>query len=200
MPDTGPPWNIPYVDDSDLVRDFPTADEAQALAVAAGLTSAGGLVEVKSVLFDGTQSASTAAGANFAVTNLTIDHTLADAANKIIFLAYFGVAANSDGKGQIGIGIADGGTLIGVGASPGSRVAVGAGGQVAANGTTSTVSMPSIHLVYAPGDAVQHTYTVRAIQIRAATDTLYINRTQADTNTNAFPRGVSGFTLMEIKV
>jgi len=41
MPDTGAPWNIPYVDDSDLVRDFPTADEAQALAIAAGLTAAG---------------------------------------------------------------------------------------------------------------------------------------------------------------
>ena len=47
MPDTGAPWNIPYVDDSDLVRDFPTADEAQALAIAAGLTSAAAIKQFK---------------------------------------------------------------------------------------------------------------------------------------------------------
>jgi hypothetical protein len=41
MADTGAPWNIPYVEPSDLVRDYPAADEAQALAIAAGLTVAG---------------------------------------------------------------------------------------------------------------------------------------------------------------
>jgi hypothetical protein len=40
MPDTGAPWNIPYVEPADLVRDYPAADEAQALAIAAGLSSA----------------------------------------------------------------------------------------------------------------------------------------------------------------
>ena len=41
MADTGAPWNIPFVEPTDLVRDYPAADEAQALAVAAGLTAAG---------------------------------------------------------------------------------------------------------------------------------------------------------------
>ena len=40
MADTGAPWNIPFVEPTDLVRDYPAADEAQALAVAAGLTAA----------------------------------------------------------------------------------------------------------------------------------------------------------------
>ena len=40
MADTGAPWNIPFVEPTDLVRDYPAADEAQALAIAAGLTDA----------------------------------------------------------------------------------------------------------------------------------------------------------------
>jgi hypothetical protein len=41
MADTGAPWNIPYVEPTDLVRQYPAADEAQALAIAAGLSAAG---------------------------------------------------------------------------------------------------------------------------------------------------------------
>lgn len=40
MPDTGAPWNIPYIDPTDLVIDYPVANEDMADAVAAGLTSA----------------------------------------------------------------------------------------------------------------------------------------------------------------
>ena len=41
MPDTGPPWNIPYVDPADIVRDYPQASEDLADAIAAGLSAAG---------------------------------------------------------------------------------------------------------------------------------------------------------------
>lgn len=41
MADTGAPWNIPYIEPSDIVRDYPAADEAQALAIAAALSGAG---------------------------------------------------------------------------------------------------------------------------------------------------------------
>ena len=50
MGNTGAPWNIPYVEPTDLVRDYPAADEAQALAVAAGLNEALGLVAVRQVV------------------------------------------------------------------------------------------------------------------------------------------------------
>ena len=40
MADTGAPHFIPYVEPTDLVREYPAADEAQALAGAAGLTAA----------------------------------------------------------------------------------------------------------------------------------------------------------------
>jgi hypothetical protein len=40
MPDTGAPWNIPYADPTDLVRDWPDLSEDVADAVAAGLSAA----------------------------------------------------------------------------------------------------------------------------------------------------------------
>jgi hypothetical protein len=41
MADTGAPWNIPFAEPSDLVRDWPALSEDVADAVAAGLTAAG---------------------------------------------------------------------------------------------------------------------------------------------------------------
>ena len=39
MPDTGAPWNIPYVENADLVRDWPADSLLVANAVAAGLSA-----------------------------------------------------------------------------------------------------------------------------------------------------------------
>jgi hypothetical protein len=196
---TGAPWNIPYVEPSDLVRDYPAADEAQALAIAAGLSAAGGLVAVKHALFTGVQTNSTAAGANFAVTSLTITHTLADAANKLIISAYFGAAGNSNGRAQVGIAVADDGTLVGIGDADGSRTRVGAGGNASLVDVVA-VSMPSVTFVYEPGDTAAHTYTVRAINIRTDTQTLYINRAETDTNTASLSRASSALVIQEVKV
>jgi hypothetical protein len=167
---------------------------------AADVDAAGGLVAVKSALFTGTQTNSTAAGANFAVTSLSITHTLADAANKLIISAYFGAAGSSVGFGQVGIAVADDGTLIGIGDGSGSRTRVGAGGMTAPTGSGQNVTMPSVTFVYAPGDAAEHTYTVRAINIQETTRTLYINREESDSNNANRPRASSGFVIQEVKV
>jgi hypothetical protein len=200
MADTGAPWNIPYAEPTDLVRDWPDLSEDVADAVAAGLDAAGGLVAVKHALFTGTQTNSTAAGANFAVDDLTITHTLADAANKLIISAYFGAAGTSFAQGLVGLAVADDGTLIGIADADGSRTRVGAGGSVTANTSTSVVTMPSISFVYEPNDTNSHTYTVRAINIDANTRTLFINRSESDDNAAARPRATSGFVIQEVKV
>jgi hypothetical protein len=200
MPDTGAPWNIPYVDPTDLVRDYPQASEDLADAIAAGLTATGGLVAVKSALFTGTQSASVTASSNVAVTNLSITHTLADATNKLIISAYFGASASSFGFGQVGIGVADDGTLIARGDAAGSRTRVVAGGRVTANSSNVAVVMPSVTFVYEPGDTSAHTYTVRAINIEVSTRTLFINRAESDIDDAGRPRASSGFVIQEVKV
>jgi hypothetical protein len=168
---------------------------------AADVDAAGGLVAVKSALFTGTQTNSTAGGANFAVTNLSITHTLADAANKLIISAYFGAATTSDGRALVGIAVADDGTLIGIGDADGSRTRVGAGGRAndSVFGTLSVLS-PSVTFVYEPNDTNEHTYTVRAINIVSVTRTLYINRSEDDSNNANSPRASSGFVIQEVKV
>ena len=200
MPDTGAPWNIPYVESSDLVSDWPADSLALANAIDAGLDAAGGLVAVKHALFTGTQTNSTAASANFAVTDLSITHTLADASNKLIISAYLGAAGSSQQNGSVGIAVADGGTLIAIGDAASNRTRVGAGGRVAGSTDDEIVVMPSVTFVYEPGDTNSHTYTVRAINIVSATKTIYINRAQSDTDVAERPRASSGFVIQEVKV
>jgi len=199
MPDTGAPWNIPYVAGTDLVRDWPTDSQELAEAVADGLDAAGGLVAVKHALFTGTQTNSTASGANFAVTDLSITHTLADASNKLIITAYLGFAANSQQDARVGLAVADDGTLIGIGTSVGSRTAVGAANQLSTQSGFSSASS-GLTFVYEPGDTSSHTYTVRAINPVAVTRTIYINRNQDDTDAVQNARASSGFVIQEVKV
>jgi len=165
----------------------------------AGLSGFGGLVAVKSAIFTGTQTNSTASGANFAVTDLSITHEVADAANKLIISAFIGaMAASDDTNYATGIAIDDGSGLITVGASPGNRVAVSAGGRLAGIGGLA-VLMPSIQFVHTPG-AGSKTYTVRAVNVQTATRTIYVNRDRTDSNTAESPRAVSSLVIQEVKV
>jgi hypothetical protein len=180
---------VTYLEDADTVQVFDGS----------AYKPVGGLVAVKHALFTGTQTASLAAGAGTAVTDLTITHTLADAANKLIISAYLGAAGNSDGRGQVGIAVADDGTLIGIGDEDGDRTRVGAGGRVSEN-VGNVVTMPSVTFVYEPNDTNEHTYTVHAINIRTATETLYINRAEDNTDNEGRVRASSGFVVQEVSV
>jgi len=201
MPDTGAPWNIPYFENADLVSDWPADSLLVANAVAAGLSAAGGLVAVKNALFTGTQSNSTAAGANFAVTSLSITHTLADASNKLILIAHIGVNGHSNGSRFPAFAFASDGTLIGVGGADGSRIRVASGGKSSILVGVGDVGIPqAITLVTLPNDTSSHVYTVRGINVDNATTTVYVNRSGNDANDAFTARGSSSFILMEVKV
>jgi len=199
MPDTGPPWNIPYVEPTDLVRAYPQASEDLADAIADGLDAAGGLVAVKHALFTGAQTNSTAAGANFAVDDLTITHTLADAANKLIISAYLGLAGSSFQLAQVGLAVADNGTLVAIGNSSGSRTRIGSGGRIGTGTDFATLS-PSVTFVYLPGNTLSHTYTVRAINLETSTATVFVNRTEGDSSSANRGRASSALVIQEVKV
>jgi len=176
-----------------------TSHDYKIAQLEAGATG-GKIIAVKHALFTGTQTNSTAAGANFAVTDLSITHTLADSANKLIISAYFGAAANSTDEAQVGIAVANDGTLVGVGDAAGNRSRVAAGGYVQATGTGDNyvVTMPSITFVYEPGDTSSHTYTVRAVNIQSNTNTIYINRSEIDADFTYSTRASSGFVIQEV--
>ena len=199
MPDTGAPWNIPFLDGTELVRAYPDFSENLADAVADGLSAAGGLVAVKSAIFSGTQTASVTAGGNLTVNDIEITHEVADAANKLIISAFIGAAGNSTGFAQVGIAVHDGNGLIAIGNLDGSRARVTAGGAVNVTANDNVVTMPSVTFVHTPG-AGSKTYTVRAINIRNDTRTLFINRSEATANDQRFPRAVSSLVIQEVKV
>ena len=200
MPDTGAPYFIPFADPTDLVRDWPALSEDVAEAVADGLDAAGGLVAVKSAIFTGTQTDSVLASDNLTVTDLEITHALADASNKLIISAFLGAAANSAGRGQVGIAVHDGTDLIAIGDAAGSRPRVTAGGAVSDSSANFVMTMPSVTFVHTPNTTDSKTYTVRAINIRPDTRTLFINRSETDTDRETVPRAVSSLVIQEVKV
>lgn len=163
------------------------------------VTGGGVIVAVKHALFTGTQSNSTAAGANFAVTDLSITHEVADASNKLIISAFLGSASENGGLSRVGLGVDDGSGLIAVGDSPSSRTAVTAGGLVASPGSGTDVVNLSVTFVHTPGSGSK-TYTVRAICVATTTQTIYINRNITDTDDASRVRGVSGLVIQEVKV
>jgi len=201
VPDTGAPWNIPYVAGTDLVSDWPADSLALANAIDSGLDTAAVFVEVKSALFTGTQTNSTASGADFAITDLSITHEVADASNKLILMATCGVLANSTGTLETGIAFHDGSSLIGIGTAAGNRTSVSTGGLGKESGAGNGISGAphAFTLVHTPGTGSK-TYTVRAFNTFSSTQTIYVNRTPTDTDNVRFVRGASSFVLMEVKV
>jgi len=159
----------------------------------------GGLVAVESALKTDTFSASVAAGGNVAVTDLSITHEVENPSNKLIITAFFGVAAATNNRGDVGLAIDDGSGLIAIGDTAGSRSRVTAGGAVNEVDNSGISSAPSVSFVHTPG-AGSKTYTVRAINIRNATRTLYINRSESGTDTPGLPRGVSSLVIQEVAV
>jgi hypothetical protein len=163
----------------------------------------GGLVAVKSALKTDTFTASVGAGGNVAVTDLSITHEVSDPSNKLIISAFFGAAANSKGRGNVGLAIHDGTSLIAVGDTAGSRTEVSAGGVIIGNSTgdliNSNVTMPSVSFVHAPG-AGSKTYTVRGVNIDTVTRTLFINRNEDDLDNGQRPRAVSSLLIQEVAV
>jgi len=203
MPDTGAPWNIPYVESTDLVSDWPTDSLALANAIDAALDTAGasgGLVDVKHVLkTDAFTSGSLSAGASTQITGTSITHEVADAANKLILIAHIGAAQGSGYLGQAGFAFHDGTNLLGRGDAASSRTRVVAGGYTA--GTTvfqRIVNTLAGTIVHTPGTGSK-TYSLYVMNVNNGTATMYVNRTGGGTDANN-PSASTSLTLLEVSV
>jgi len=181
---------VTFREDQDVVEVFDGA----------AFKTVGGLVAVESAINTGPEVfGSVAAGGNVAVTDLSITHEVSDPANRLIITAYFGVAATTDGRGRVGIAVAEEGTLLAIGDAEGGRTRVGAGGVVSRDGATYVVAMPSATFVHTPG-AGEKTYTVRAINISTSTRTLYVNRSEVDSDSASISRAASALVIQEVAV
>lgn len=87
MPDTGAPWNIPYVASTDLVSDWPTDSLALANAIDAGLDSVLADITIPQVISAASTSTFTTTSAtDVLITDVEVDITPASASNKVLVI------------------------------------------------------------------------------------------------------------------
>ena len=119
MPDTGSPWNIPYVAGTDIVSDWPTDNQTMANAIADGLDAAGKL---------NTRTVVTATNATWPVP------TLADPVVRVTVIGAGGGGGGANATGTPGNGGKGGSTVFGQGAGYAVTATGGTGGLGAAAG------------------------------------------------------------------
>ena len=194
MPDTGAPWNIPYVAPSDLVRDYPTDSEALADAIEAALNTRtfGQIIQtVKTDTFVTTINQ----GAASAITGLTVSITPTSNTAKVFVLAQVVVSRGEFAASTTSLRLTRGGTGIGVGdaASNRRRETTGAWPEDALGVQTMTI-------VYldSPATTSATTYGVSLSHGRAGTDNVAVNRSFTDTDANNIARYASTITAIEV--
>lgn len=126
------------------------------------------------------------------ITGLSVTITPTSASNRILVLAnvnHVGTTLTS----ASGIRLVRGSTVIGVGDAAGSRVQTSGGESYGNYGVTLTGD--AIMYLDSPATTSATTYK---IQIQAYASTAYVNRSGTDTDSNAYFRGMSSITVMEI--
>lgn len=196
MPDTGAPWNIPYVEPSDLVRVYPAANEASALAVAAGLTESSRLRQVVQTVKTDTFTANPAFGVETGdVTGLTVSITPASASNKVLVSAVVNLSVEAS-TGSI-VSLYRGGSIVSgaVGALVGVRPQGTSGGSA---GTTAYSSV-IFEFLDSPATTSATVYSVRLRHTNnSASRNMAVNQTIDNGNDARGTRVVSTITAIEV--
>ena len=117
MPDTGAPWNIPYVENADLVSDWPADSLLVANAVAAGLSAADNAGIGSNVVNVIKADVFTTSSSSFVdVTGLTVTITPTTATSKIlVIVSVSGKSSDVAGSGVAGFVLVRDSTQIAVG-------------------------------------------------------------------------------------
>lgn len=162
------------------------------------MTAAGKSINAVSVTKTDAMSVSIAAGAAADITGLSITHTMKKSTNKLLLIAQIGVMADSANLNVGAIRFVAGTTPVGVGTTAGSRISVSAGGQNSPSASTSVTKSLSTTYLYAPASTSAVTYKVQVVNVNTGTQTHYINRGVTDTDSAAWSRSISSFTIIEI--
>jgi hypothetical protein len=197
MPDTGAPWNIPFVAPTDNPRLFPAADEAQALAVAAGLSGVSVVRQVVQTVMADTFS--TTSTSYTVITGLTASITPETNTNKVLILVNVPFTQNSVADANsVYLAVFRGASNIVAPTSPGSRVPTFVAERNPGN-LGHTMYNASFFLLDSPASDTAQTYEVH-IRTNGASGSpaALVNRSITDTDSAAFPRGVASITLIEV--
>lgn len=193
MPDTGAPWNIPYVAASDLVKDWPTANQTLAEAIDAGLDIGLGTNVVQAIKTD---TFSTTSSSYVDITDLSVTITPAAATSKVLLIAQLSVGGATQSTGMGSFRFTGGNSTGYVGDAASNRTQAVFGGQMPGNGWSEDM-LYGLSLMYidSPATTAATTYKVQGI---IPTGTLYINRSQDDTDAAGRTRGASSLVAIEV--
>jgi hypothetical protein len=193
MPNTGAPWNIPYADPTDLVRDWPALSEDVAEAVADGLDAAAFVKQVVQTVK--TDTFTTSSSTYTDVTGLAAIITPKSATSRVLVIVNITGAsqsATSDAAAQFQL-VRDS-TAIALGDADSSRTR--ATTALSTRNTEIRVIMnATATFMDSPGVATATTYKV---QTRAAAGTIYVNRSENDSDAAVSTRTTSSITLIEV--
>jgi hypothetical protein len=197
MADTGAPWNIPYAEPSDLVRDWPALSEDVAEAVADGLDEASLIKQVVQTVKTDTFTANPAIGAETSdVTGLTVSITPSTNTNKVLVRGVVNISTEQT-VGSI-VTLYRGGTVVSgaVGDLDGSRPQGTSGGSTSDGSSYSSVSFEFLD---SPATTSATVYSVRLRHTsNAGNRRLAVNQTDNNNNDSRGTRLASTLTAIEV--
>jgi len=190
MPDTGAPWNIPYVAGTDLVADWPTDNQTMAEAIADALDQAGAGIGSNVVQATKTDTQTISSTSLVDVTGLSATITPSSATAKVLIIAR--VNYSVAGTERAAFSLLRGATEVFIADAASSR-----GRATHAGMSQSSDSMKDVTMVYldSPASAAATTYKVQGAN---SASSLYINRTGTDTNSSTWWRGTSSLLVVEV--
>jgi hypothetical protein len=195
MPDTGAPWNIPYVENADLVSDWPADSLLVANAVAAGLTAANTGIGSNVVQTVKTDTFSTSSATYTALTGLSASITPSSATAKVLVMVDLKFS-NTTNNQTTHVRLVRGATVLYVGNADGNRTQTSAAtGGASGEGTQLLYNAGIITFLDSPASAASTTY---GVEIRVGGGTAVVNRALADDNLQQVARTASSITLIEV--
>ena len=191
MPDTGAPWNIPFLDGTELVRAYPDFSEDLADAVADGLSAAGNagigsnvVSTTKSNLFTTTSTSFTAVSDLEAIITPTTD------TSQILIIGQIPMNYSAGSAGYFRL--MNGATPIAIGDASGSRSRVTGG--FSAFVASSYATQPFVFL-HSPESTSAQTYSV---EVRVSSGTLRVGTSGDDADNVNVGRSISTITAIEV--
>jgi hypothetical protein len=194
MPDTGAPWNIPYIAPTDNPRVYPAADEAQALAIAAGLDEAIIALGPNVVQTAKLDTFSTASSTFVTITGLAVTITPSVATHKVLLVATVNFSDSSSVAG-IHFRFTGGNSATFVGDTAGSRTRSATGDD---GGFYSTNNMLQRTLVYVDSPATTSAVTYGVQMLNTGSSSTFVNRSRDDSDVARRTRGASSIVAIEV--
>lgn len=177
-----------------MVTYLEDSDELEVYTTSWGSIGGGKILQVVSTTKTDDFSASIAVGAETDITGLSATVTPRSTSSKVLVNLDITMGRTNADQAQY-FTIFRGATAIASGNTAGSRQTVTGGGAGTEGAGLQSVSM---NFLDTPSTTSSTTYSVKISHRGTVTSTVYVNRSQTDTDSNSFARGVSTITLMEV--